>query len=397
MWRRGRLSGPGAKGKIRAIAAWLAPRRVPLPGEPLSAVPDFQTGSAAQCEARAQACLVRDLMLQHRREALGLCTLHPGHGPATGWLTETDTLEGDFELDPALLGRILQDHGAPLRAIPPVPAGPPQDSDPSAAQRYLFPPPPSGPPGSAQRLREEGASASFGPGNALANATAVAAGTWHGLAERNIVQRLPQAITDILARKVRQVKLADGVELYDAAQGRQAPRVRLRVRGLPLRVLRQAIPTVGGPATQWRMNGPATSGSLKAQGMTAQRMRNIAVLAGERRLPGALRAASGKVGGGILTFAPSAALDAYDAIETVPGTGDRHFNTHRFLVNQTRNQSANAVGFGAGLVAVALAPAAVAGAPLVLLGLGAGIVAQVVWTWSGAGDTLAGAVDQSLP
>jgi hypothetical protein len=208
-----------------------------------------------------------------------------------------------------------------------------------------------------------------------------------------VSQRLPQAIADILSRKARLVKLAEGIELYNAAQGRQAPRVRLRVRGLSLRVLRQVIPTVGGPATQWRVNGPATSASLKAQGMTAQQMRNTAVLAGERRLPGLLRATSGKVGGGILTFAPSAALDAYDAFETDAATGESRFNTRKFVVNETRNQSANAVGFGAGLVAVALAPAAVAGAPLVLLGLGVGIVAQVVWTWSGAGDKLAGAVD----
>ena len=178
--------------------------------------------------------------------------------------------------------------------------------------------------------------------------------------------------------------IAPIIELYNSAQGRQAPRVRLRVRGLPIKVT-QAIPAMGGPVTQWRVNGPGTSASLKAGSMTAQRVRNAAVLAGERQLPQVLRWATSKSGGGILTFAPSLLPDAHAAIEGDLLAGGR-FNTHQFLVAQARSQSGNAVGFVGGLFVVAWVGGATAGAPLVLLGLGVGIAPQVASNASGMAD-----------
>ena len=206
------------------------------------------------------------------------------------------------------------------------------------------------------------------------------------MGEAGSARRFTEGLRDILAGRVKVVNIAPNIELYNSAQGRQPPRARLRVRGLPIKVVTQAIPATGGAVTQWRVNGPGTSASLKAGGMTAQQMRNTAVLAGERQLPGALRWASTKTGGGVLTFAPSMALDAYDAIEVDLQTGGRSFNTSKFLVAEARSQSGNAVGFVGSLVAVALVGGAVAGAPLVLLGLGVGIALQVVWNASGMAD-----------
>ena len=217
-----------------------------------------------------------------------------------------------------------------------------------------------------------------------------------GVGEAGSARRFTEGLRDILAGRVRAVTIAPNIELYNSAQGRQPPRVRLRVRGLPIKVVTQAIPASGGPVTQWRVNGPGTSASLKAGSMTAQQMRNAAVLAGERQLPAALRWASTKTGGGVLTFAPSLALDAYDAIEVDLQTGGRSFNTQKFLVAEARSQSGNAVGFVGGLAVVAVAGVFVAGAPLVIIGLAGGIAFQVLWNWSGAADATGNAAQRAL-
>lgn len=91
--------------------------------------------------------------------------------------------------------------------------------------------------------------------------------------------------------------------------------MRLRVGGLPIKVVTAMIPATGGPVTQWRVTGPGTAANLGARSMTAQQARGTAILAGQQRVPGVLRLATSKMGGGILTFAPSVVMDARQSVE----------------------------------------------------------------------------------
>lgn len=361
--------------------------------------------SSAQQAAEAQARDVAQLFAGHRSLLQSLANSRPGMCMANGWDVTQQTLDGDFELDDNVVQRILQQgggsSGAVLRATPPAAAsGAPQSSASSAVKDYLFPPSPSAPRGTSERLGQELPGAVYGPGNVLANSTAALAGALQGMNERDVARLLQEGLKSIREGRAQRVRLSAHMELYNSAQGRQAPRVRLRVRGLPLQVISRAIPASGGPVTQWRMNGPQTAATLKGPSMTAQQMRNTAVMAGEQRLPGMLRWTQGRVGTGVLAFAPSAALDLYNATEVDLGSRQFSFNGRQFLTDSARSQSGNAIGLAGGALTVAavgfVTAGAVAGAPLVLLGLGVGIILQVAWNTSGLADDTANLVQRNL-
>jgi hypothetical protein len=351
--------------------------------------------------ANAQARDAADAVRRHRANVATMANSRAGMCMASGWNVSQEVLNGDFEIDTVTVQRLLD--GAPLqrgpsmRAAPSSPRSHAASSGPSALQQYLFPPPPGGASGSLGRLGEETGGAVWGPGNIAANSSAALAGALQGVGEASSARRFTEGLRDILAGRAKMVNIAPNIELYNSAQGKQSPRVRLRVRGLPIKVVTQAIPATGGAVTQWRVNGPGTSATLKAGSMTAQQMRNAAVLAGERQLPKLLRWTTSTGGGGLLTFAPSLALDAYQAIEGDLWAGGR-FKTHQFLVDEARNQSGNLVGFAGGM-GVAMGAAAlfgIAGAPLILVGLGGGLVCQLLWNWAGGGDAAADATQRAL-
>ena len=354
----------------------------------MAAVPGLAASDAAQSAARAQALRVADEVARHRSLAAALGQCRPGFCMADAWQVTQVPLDGSFDVDVAVLEALLRQQAG---ASPATPA----ESD-SALRDYLCPPDPDSPPLSAARLAAETRGAVYGAGNILGNSTAALAGGLQGLGERGSARALADGIRDILAGRARSVPLAPGMELYNAAQGRQRPRVRLRVRGGLVPLIRQSVPVAGAAAAQWRVNGPSNAASLKVGGMGAQQMRNVALQAGEARLPGALRWSTGLKGGGVLAFAPALLLDSYGAIETDLQTGSRHFNGKKFLVSQARSQSGNAVGFVGGIGAAVLAGFFVAGAPVVLVALAGGIFCQVIWNWTGAADATAGATERAL-
>ena len=243
----------------------------------MSSLPVPAPHSAAQLAARAQARLLAHDVTIHRQAVAAMVNARPGMCMANGWDVSFDELNGDFDLDTPLLERLLTQGGPPgpsMRAMPgPGQARTAADAT-SAFKAYVFAPPSPAPVGSARRLSDETASAVYGPGNILANASASLAGALQGYGEHDAAKRLAQGLADILAGRVNKVPLAPPVDLYNSAQGKQPPRVRLRVRGLPIKVVTATVPTVGGPVTQWRSNGPGNAASLGARNMTAQQMRN---------------------------------------------------------------------------------------------------------------------------
>ena len=355
--------------------------------------------SSAQQAAEAQAREVAQLFAGHRSLLQAMATSRPGMCMANGWDVTQQTLDGDFELDDNVVQRLLQQGGGPpgavMRATPPAAAsGAPQSS---AVKDYLFPPSSTAPRGSPERLGQELPGAVYGPGNVLANSTAALAGAMRGVNERDVARLLQDGLKNIREGRAQRVRLSPHMELYNSAQNRQAPRVRLRVRGLPLPVINRAIPASGGPVTQWRMNGPQTAATLKGPSMTAQQMRNAAVMAGEQRLPGMLRWTQGRAGTGVLAIAPSMALDLYNATE-IDLTGRQFdFKGRQFLVDSARSQSGNVLGVIGGAAGVAGAAfLTVTGAPLVIIGLVTGVAVQVVWNSFGGADISADLMKQAL-
>ena len=101
--------------------------------------------------------------------------------------------------------------------------------------------------------------------------------------------------------------------------------------------------------------------------------------------------ATGKAGAGVLTFAPTLALDTYNSVQfELDATGNWRaagFGSHKFLVDSAKSQSGNALGLGASVaVGAGLAAIGVVGAPVIVIGLLAGLAVQVVWNTSGGAD-----------
>ena len=346
--------------------------------------------SAAQRAANANAFLAARSYFDHRSRLHSLLASRPGLCMADGLNVQQQVFDGDFDLDEPLLQQLLQgtNSGWVTRAA--------AQPGPSAMERYLAAPPPAAGPFSAQRLREEVPSAVYGPGNVLANSSAALSGAMRGVAEHDIATRLREGVEALRSGRAQRVRLSPMMELYNTATARRQPVVRLRVRGLPIAMVQQSIPAVGGPQSQWRPNPSQSASTLPARNMTAQQIRNAAVLAADHGQPGWLRWTQGRVGSGVLAFAPSAALDIYNATDVDLRTREFSFNGRQFLVDSARSQSGNLAGFAGGAVAVVVAGSALAGAPLLLFGLGAGIIVQVVWNWSGRADAAATAMGRAL-
>ncbi len=315
-----------------------------------------------------------------------------------------ETLDGDFALDAPVVQHLLQQgpSGPEMRATPPASGrGATQPAGRSRVLNYLFPETePDAPASSIARLNQEAPGAIYGAGNVLGNSSAALAGALQGVNEAGTLRRMQAGLAAINAGGAQRVRLSPHMELYNAAERGQRPRVRLRIRGLPIQVINRAIPGTGGPATQWRANGSGTSATLRGSSMSAQQMRNAAVMAGEQRLPAWLRWTQGRTGSGVLAFAPTAALDLVGSIDVDQASGQRSFNGRRFLVQSAGSQSGNLAGFAGGWGAVwavgFVTAGAVAGAPLVIIGLVAGVAVQVAFNTAGYGDAIEGAAERAL-
>lgn len=355
--------------------------------------------SAAQQAADANAFLAAQSYFNHRSQLQTLLAARPGMCMADGLHVQQQVIDGDFGLDDPLLQQLLQgaNSGPVMRAAsPPRSMRSSSPAGPSAMERYLASPPSAGSPFSAHRLREEVPGAVYGPGNLLGNSSAALSGAMRGMAERDLATGLREGIEAIRSGQAQRVRLSPLMELYNTASARRQPVVRLRVRGLPITVVQQSIPAASGPQSQWRPNPSQNASTLPARNMTAQQIRNAAVLAADHGQPGWLRWTQGRVGGGVLAFAPSAALDIYNATEVDLHAREFSFNGRQFLVDSARSQSGNLAGFAGGAMAVVVAGGALAGAPLLLFGLGVGIIVQVVWNWSGRADAAAAAMERAL-
>jgi hypothetical protein len=185
--------------------------------------------------------------------------------------------------------------------------------------------------------------------------------------------------------------------LYNANKsGKGPPRPRLRIQGLPMQVITPAL----GPGA--RMAAQHGSTSARALALGGKETQHLGKFAASQHWSSAGSLLNGKMGTGVLTFAPSAALDAYNSFEQ-DLRGDSRFNWQKFGVASAKSQSGNLLGLaggaGAGVIAVkglALAGIAFAGAPLILVVLASGVAIQLVWGWKGGSDWAGEKADQNL-
>lgn len=352
---------------------------------------------AAECKLQVNA---------HRQT---FARANPGAGQCVpaGWDLCTETLNGDFDVDTpvgqALLRSLLRERPALIptlqtwqppiavaRPAAPPPAAPrpglrPEDDLPPWLRDYLF-----GQWGGAGTWSEI-RSAGVGPGNVIGNGLAAAQAANYIGAQGQTASRLSAAAQQISLGAARTIRINQVMDLYNANQGKGAPRLRLRVRNLPVTAA-AAI-----PAADWRTNSRGNTHSTRWAKPTPGQVAGAGVVAAESRWAQRMAWATGRMGTGVITFAPTAALDAWSSIEfDLDASGQRHvrsFDTKKFLITSARNQSGNALGLAASIAAV---PAAVAvgvgigvtfaGAPLVLIALGVGLAVQVVWNVSGGAD-----------
>ena len=156
------------------------------------------------------------------------------------------------------------------------------------------------------------------------------------------------------------------------------------------------------PGVTWRSSVGGTVHSTRWATPSRAQARGAQVVAADTRWNGRMGWSTGRIGGGALAFAPSAAIDAWNSIEyEVDRSGRRHykrFDTEKFLIDSARSQSGNAVGMAAGaaLGVGAAVVFGVAGAPLLAVVLIGGLAAQVVWSASGMGDKSADLARQAM-
>lgn len=348
--------------------------------------------SPAQAEAERQARLLYRELNEYRSILPANSSLHRMGGVcrADGWNISYQLLDGDFALDELLAQELVS--GA-------VNAGQAASNGADAGSGswlldYLQGST-TGAPGSPERLMSELNSAAMGPGNILGNANTLkqAANT---MVQDRTAAALKAAAHSIESGAAKTVKINQYMTLYNANKtGKGRPRPRVRIVGMPLKVVQ--------PALGQSMRAAASGASASMRAAEALRAQKLGKVAASAHWSGKGAFLNGKVGGGFLTFGVSGAIDAYNSIERDVG-GDLRFDRHKFLVASARSQSGNLVGATTGAAvsgivavgAIVIFGTALATTPLILISLGVGLTAQVVWNSFGGADWAEGRAKQAL-
>ncbi|HPL97967.1 MAG: hypothetical protein WAP08_08500 [Smithellaceae bacterium] len=189
--------------------------------------------------------------------------------------------------------------------------------------------------------------------------------------------KFQEAEKKIKSGKFNGVRLNENMTLYNADKsGKGSPRLRLRVRGLDVKVITPLLDP------QMLKTNPQAVRIYKRGGFSvrADVIKNQGGLSG---ITGRSAMLNTRMAGGILTFAPSTAIDLYRNFN------DGQLDGRQFVIDQAKHQSGNLVGWGVG-TAIGIAGAAV-GAPVVgtivvvfILGIGV----QALWNYSGMADNV---------
>jgi hypothetical protein len=252
---------------------------------------------------------------------------------------------------------------------------------------------PAGTVMSVDRVLSEGKNATAGPGNILANANEVKKAI-NAAVDKRTSDALQAAVRAMKPGASSSVKINQYMTLHNGnktVKGR--PRPRLRISGLPMQVI---TPALGEGA---RMAAQYGSASARALGTGALEAKRLGKFAAGQHWSKVASSMNGHWGGGLLAFAPSAAIDAYKNVSR-DMQGDFKFNSNQFWIDSAKSQSGNAAGFATGLavelVAVGLLGFAAFSTPVIIVALGSGVVVQILWGWSGKADETASRVERAI-
>jgi len=186
------------------------------------------------------------------------------------------------------------------------------------------------------------------------------------------------------------VQINQYTTLYNANKsGKGAPRPRIRFRGLPVQTVTEAL------GAEARAVAYGANAAMRTQ--QALRAAQIGQMAASLNASGK-PAYWGKLsrGGGVLTFAPSAAIDLNNNISR-DLQGNVNFNGRGFVKDSVKSQSGNILGaLATAGVTVFAGGVVLAGAPLIITALLAGVAVQMVWGATGMGDSASDWVDGVL-
>lgn len=160
------------------------------------------------------------------------------------------------------------------------------------------------------------------------------------------------------------------VALYDGnTTGKGKPRPKLRISNMPIQTVQPAL----GPHAKHNPRTQTTTAALKGADLK-KLTRTISPL---RHLY-----AGSLIGSGVLTFAPSLALDMAASISR-DTQGALRFDSRAFVLASARSQSGNLLGFGFSTATSAILLWGGASAlPVILFSFGIGFGIQVLWNAS---------------
>jgi hypothetical protein len=269
--------------------------------------------SALQKEAVRQALSMQNILSQHRQSMhSGSSRLGYTSNQSPNWHISHETLSGDFALDEVL----AQDFASRVVSNDPV-------TDWLKAYRddKIFDPN----AGFGGNLGDVILGRDNLSGNLYAGKQAIEA----ALAK----SKINRATARIAAGTAEKVKIHSNMTLYNGnTSGKGPPRLRAKVTKLPIKVFSSMLSEEGsGYRTM-------SKGGLSARAKDVKSMQN---LAGSARN---LKFLNGKLGGGVLTFAPTVAFDLYDSIHK-DTNGNWHYKCTPVLQRRNKKPAWECGGF----------------------------------------------------
>ncbi len=317
---------------------------------------------------------------------------HSGMCMRDGSNVSFEFLEGDFALDDPLAIAYLRS------VIPGGGAAQAGNATPEWMQQWTAATGSSADAGSVERIWGEFLGATIGQGNALGNLAGAVEGSALAAKQGAAKAQIERAVALIMERGAKGVRVNPNIRIYDAnalaqkkmrasgktpGQNLMKPRLRIQISGVSAKVI-----IMGGMSMNAAAGGIHGGAGYSAAAVS----RAAAVSASHWASSNALRVLRTPGAPAVLAFAPSAIIDAADAYEYAAG-GSGSMNWRKFATSSAKSQSANVVGFTAGM----LAPTAALGilglfgltigtGGVILIALAAGIVAQAVFNGYGFGD-----------
>ena len=358
------------------------------------------TPSTAQLQAQSQAQRFFSEVDRYRSILPPQYSHHGGDGMcrADGWNVSNEQLDGDFALDDVLANDIVSSAlGSSARSMRSAPsagsafsASQDRATEKAWLEQYLYGDP-AGSVGSVDRMLNESRNAAAGPGNVLGNVNALKQAA-NAAVQSTSARALEAGAKKIASGTASSIKINQYMTLYNANKsGKGSPRPRLRIQGLPMQVITPALAPGARMAAQY---GSTSARTLTLGGKETQ---HLGKFAASQHWSSAGALLNGKMGTGVLTFAPSAALDVYNSFEQ-DLRGDSRFNWQKFGVASAKSQSGILMGLGAGAIAggVAVVGFGAVGAPVILVSLFIGVTAQIIWSATGMADKAGSAAERAL-